>query len=75
MFKPITADINGILNILLDTGIFFGKIRPFSIWHCGTVGDINGYQTPFAKLGENKFVYPNNGAIFGILVSEAVVIP
>ncbi len=66
IFNPITADIKGILNILRETGIFFGNIRPFCIWHCGTVGDMNGYHTPFAKLGEYKLVYPSNGAIFGI---------
>ena len=40
--KPITDDIKGILNVLLKIGIFWGKIKPFAIWHWGTVGDING---------------------------------
>jgi hypothetical protein len=35
-------------------GILEFNILPFTIWHCGTVGDINGYRTPFAKLGEFK---------------------
>jgi predicted deacylase len=38
----MTADINGILNVLRETGILKGKICPFDIWHCGTVGDIKG---------------------------------
>lgn len=39
---PKTADINGILKVLSATGILVGSITPFCIWHCGTVGDING---------------------------------
>ena len=39
---------------------------PFIIWHWGTVGDINGYRTPFAKLGEYKVLYPYNEVMFGV---------
>lgn len=49
--NPIIADIKGILNVFRVTGIFLGKITPFWIWTCGTVGDINGYLTPFEKAG------------------------
>jgi|LakMenEpi03Aug12_release.lakeMendotaPanAssembly.Ray.scaffolds.fasta_scaffold1842021_1 hypothetical protein len=52
--NPITADIKGTLKVLLVMGILEFNILPFTIWHCGTVGDMNGYRTPFAKLGEFK---------------------
>ena len=52
--NPITADIKGILKVLLAIGILEFNIFPFTIWHCGTVGDINGSRTPFAKFGEFK---------------------
>jgi hypothetical protein len=35
-------EIKGILKVLREIGIFWGKIIPFCIWHCGTVGDMNG---------------------------------
>ncbi len=40
--NPITAEIKGILNFLRFIGIFDGKIKPFCIWHWGTVAEING---------------------------------
>lgn len=52
------ADINGILNVLLEIGILAGKIIPFAIWHCGTVGDIKGYLTPFENFGEFRTENP-----------------
>lgn len=56
--NPITADNNGILNVLLAIGNFCNTIFPFIIWACGTVGDINGYLTPFAKFGDIRVEYP-----------------
>ena len=63
--NPIIADIKGILNVLFDTGIFWVKIWPFAIWHCGTVGEINGSRTPFENIGDTKFVKPCSDVIFG----------
>ena len=40
--NPMMADISGILKVRCETGIFAAKMFPFCIWHCGTVGDING---------------------------------
>jgi len=40
--SPNIAEISGILNVLLLTGIFVFSIFPFFIWHCGTVGEIKG---------------------------------
>lgn len=70
--NPITAEIKGILNVLFSTGIFCGSILPPIIWHCGTVGDINGYLTPFANWGEYRFVNPVNPAWFCIVYEEDV---
>lgn len=39
---PITAEISGILNVFFTSGTLYGKINPFCIWTCGTVGDKNG---------------------------------
>ena len=50
--NPSIAEIKGTLKVLFEIGIFWGKIRPFLIWHCGTVADMNGYRTPLQKLGE-----------------------
>jgi len=63
----MTADNNGILNVLDATGILLVKIIPFAIWHWGTVGEINGYLTPLAKLGEYNVENPINDGIFGTL--------
>lgn len=52
--RPRIDDISGILNVRWDTGTFWGIMTPFAIWHWGTVGEMNGSRTPFAKLGENK---------------------
>lgn len=65
--RPIIADINGILNVFFATGIFWLNICPFCIWHCGTVGDIKGYLTPFANIGDIKFVNPVKDVWLGIL--------
>lgn len=64
--KPKTAEINGILKTRVAIGIFWSRINPFCIWHWGTVGEMKGYRTPFAKLGENKDENPNNGDILGM---------
>lgn len=64
--KPITDDNKGILNVLVATGIFWTNITPFDIWHCGTVGDINGYLTPFEKFGDIKVVNPVKTGEFAI---------
>lgn len=65
--RPITADIKGILNVLLEIAILAGKIIPLAIWHWGTVGEINGYRTPLAKLGEYKFENPVKPTLLGIM--------
>lgn len=64
--KPSTADIKGILNVLLEIGILLGRMTPFIIWHWGTVGEIKGYRTPLEKLGEYKWLNPEIEAKFGI---------
>ncbi len=58
MRTPKTADIKGILKVLCAIGILVCKITPPCIWHCGTVGEINGSQVPFEKTGENKLENP-----------------
>lgn len=75
--SPIIADINGILNVLFDTGTFWLNIWPFCIWHCGTVGDIKGYLTPLANIGDIRFVNPVNEVMFGIFahMSTFAVVP
>lgn len=62
----MTAENNGILNVLLAIGNFDCVILPFIIWHWGTVGEIKGYLTPLAKCGEYKVVNPINPVMFGI---------
>ena len=64
--NPKTADKRGILNVLREIGIFCWRIIPFNIWHWGTVADMKGYHTPFAKDGEYKFEYPKMGAMLAI---------
>lgn len=66
--SPITDEYKGILNVFFETGILNFVIFPFCIWHCGTVGDINGSRTPFANKGEYKWVKPNKYAEFGALL-------
>lgn len=72
---PIIADNKGTLNVLWATGIFWGRILPFDILHWGVVGDINGYLTPFAKLGEYKLLNPNKFVWFGTDWFTVVVVP
>jgi hypothetical protein len=73
--SPKIADMRGILNVLLVIGILAGKITPFAIWHCGTVGDINGYPTPLAKFGEYNVLYPVKLHTFYILSVITGLIP
>lgn len=61
----MTAESRGILNVLNEIGILLFNINPLAIWHCGTVGDKNGYLTPLAKFGAYKFENPIKGLIFG----------
>lgn len=70
--NPIIADIKGILNVLCDIGIFWGNITPPAIWHWGTVGEMNGYLTPFENWGEHKFVYPVKPAWLAIVYDDIV---
>lgn len=60
------AEISGILKVLRGIGNFDSVMSPLAIWHCGTVGEMNGYRTPFAKWGEYNVVHPWSEGIFGI---------
>jgi hypothetical protein len=60
----------GILKVLLNKGNFCDIIFPFMIPICGTVGEINGYRTPFANCGEYKVVNPLIDGMFGTMKLE-----